>query len=142
MIAIGCDHGGFDLKQEVIAHLKERGIAYKDLGVDKKESVDYPDYAKKVCTDIQTGESDLGILICGTGVGISIAANKHKGIRAALAHDCFSAEATKLHNNANVLCMGGRIIGVELALRIVDIFIQTPFSEEARHIRRVEKLED
>lgn len=142
MIALGCDHGGFELKEEVITYLKSNGIEYKDFGIKEYEAVDYPDYAKKVCKDIQVGSSDLGILICGTGVGMSIAANKHKGIRAALLNDCFSAEATKLHNNTNVLCMGGRIIGVELALRIVDIFLNTPFSEDERHIRRINKLED
>ncbi len=137
MIALGCDHGGFELMQEVKKHLDERGLAYKDFGTDSTASVDYPVYAKAVCESIQKQECDRGILICGTGIGISIAANKHKGIRAALCHDVFSAEATRQHNDANILAMGGRVIGGGHALRVVDAFLDTPFSEDERHKRRI-----
>lgn len=142
MIALGCDHGGYELMQEVKKHLEERGIEYKDFGTDSTASCDYPDFAKKVTGSIISNECELGILICGTGIGISIAANRNKGIRAALCHDCFSAEATKLHNNANVLAMGGRVVGPGLALKIVDTFIDTPFSNDERHIRRISKIEE
>ena len=137
MIALGCDHGGYELMQEVKKHLDERGIEYKDFGTDSPASVDYPVYAHAVAESIQSGESDRGILICGTGIGISIAANKHKGIRAALCHDVFSAEATRLHNDANILAMGGRVIGGGHALRVVDAFLDTPFSGDERHKRRI-----
>ncbi|WP_281532071.1 ribose 5-phosphate isomerase B [Anaerocolumna aminovalerica] len=142
MIAIGSDHGGFELKQEVIKHLQERNIEYKDCGTYTKDSCDYPVFAKKVAEAVVNKECELGILICGTGIGISIAANKVKGIRAALCHDCFSAQATKEHNNANVLAMGARVIGSGLALKIVDTFLDTPFSNDERHIRRIELIED
>jgi ribose 5-phosphate isomerase B len=142
MIAIGSDHGGFELKETIIAYLKERQIAYKDYGTYSLESVDYPDYAKEVGKAIQKGECDKGILICSTGIGISITANKMKGIRAALCHDCFSAQATRDHNNANVLAMGALVIGKGLALKIVETFIDTPFSNEDRHVRRVNKIEE
>lgn len=142
MIALGCDHGGFELKQEIIGYLENKGIAYKDFGITKIESVDYPDYAKPVCKAVLDGEATEGILICGTGIGISMAANKVKGIRAALCHNCFSAEATKLHNNANVLCLGGRVVGPGLAIKIVETFLTTAFSNEERHIRRINKIED
>ncbi|MFV0343990.1 MAG: ribose 5-phosphate isomerase B [Anaerocolumna sp.] len=142
MIAIGSDHGGFELKTEIMAHLKERGIEFKDYGSYSKESCDYPVYAKKVAEAILNKECELGILICGTGIGISITANKIKGIRAALCHDCFSAEATRLHNDANILALGGRIVGPGLALKIVDTFLGTPFSEDERHIRRISQIEE
>ena len=142
MIAIGSDHGGFELKQEVIKHLQERNIEYKDCGTYTKDSCDYPVFAKKVAEAVVNKECELGILICGTGIGISIAANKVKGIRAALCHDCFSAQATKEHNNANVLAMGARVIGPGLALKIVDAFLDIPFSNDERHIRRIELIED
>ena len=137
MIAIGSDHGGYELKLEVIKHLKERGIDVKDYGCDSTASCDYPVYADKVTQAVVSKECELGILICGTGIGMSMAANKVKGIRAALCSDCFSAKATKEHNNANVLCMGARTIGPGLALMIVDTFLDTPFSEDERHIRRI-----
>ncbi len=137
MIALGCDHGGYELMQEVKRHLDERGLAYKDFGTDSTASVDYPVYAHAVSESIQKGECDRGILICGTGIGISIAANKHKGIRAALCHDVFSAEATRLHNDANILAMGGRVIGGGHAIRVVDAFLDTKFSEDERHKRRI-----
>ncbi len=142
MIALGSDQGGFELKQEVIKRLKERGLDFKDYGSYDKASVDYPEYAKKVCKAINEGECDKGILICGTGIGISITANKIKGIRAALCTDCFMAEATRLHNDANVLALGGRVVGPGLALKIVDTFLDTPFSNEERHIRRINAIED
>ncbi len=123
--------------QEVKRHLDERSLAYKDFGTDSSASVDYPVYAHAVSESIQKGECDRGILICGTGIGISIAANKHKGIRAALCHDVFSAEATRLHNDANILAMGGRVIGGGHALKVVDAFLDTPFSEDERHKRRI-----
>lgn len=141
MIALGCDHGGYELMQEVIAHLEERGIEYKNFGTYSKKSCDYPEFAHAVAHAVADGVCEKGILICGTGIGISIAANKVPGIRAALCHDCFSAKATREHNNANILAMGGRVVGAGLALDIVDLFLDTPFSEDERHIRRIEKIE-
>ena len=142
MIALGCDHGGYELKQEIIKYLEENNIEYKDFGCDSTDSTDYPIYAKRVAIAIQNGDCEKGILICGTGIGISITANKFKGIRAALCSDCFSAEATRLHNNANILAMGGRVVGPGLAVKIVDTFLNTPFSEEERHIRRIKQIEE
>ena len=142
MIAIGSDHGGYWLKQEIMAHLKEQGVEYKDYGCYDEKSCDYPVYAKKVANAIVSGECEKGILICGTGIGISITANKVKGIRAALCHDTFSAQATREHNNANVLCMGARVIGPELAFRIADTFLEAGFSNDERHIRRISMLEE
>ena len=142
MIAIGCDHGALELKEQLIEHLKKRGIECKDYGTYTKDSCDYPVYAKKVAHAILDGECEKGILICGTGIGISITANKFKGIRAALCTDCFTAEATRLHNDANILAMGGRVVGPGLALKIVDTFLNTPFSEEERHIRRIKQIEE
>ena len=140
MIALGCDHGGFELKQEIKKHLDEQKIPYIDYGCDSLESTDYPIYAK-VARAILSGECEKGILICGTGIGISITANKFKGIRAALCSDCFSAEATRLHNDANILAMGGRVVGPGLALKIVDTFLNTPFSGDERHMRRIQQIE-
>ena len=142
MIALGCDHGGYELMQEVKKHLEERGLEYKDFGCNSPESVDYSVYGKKVAQAIVDGECEKGILICGTGIGISITANKFKGIRAALCTDCFTAEATRLHNDANILAMGGRVVGPGLALKIVDTFLDTPFSGDERHIRRINMIED
>ncbi len=142
MIALGCDHGGFELMQEIIRHLESKKLEYKNFGTLTNASCDYPEYAKKVAEAVVSGECETGILICGTGIGISIAANKVKGVRCALCHDCFSAEATKLHNNANILAMGGRIVGPGLAIKIVDTFLETPFSNDERHIRRITKIED
>lgn len=142
MLALGCDHGGYELMQEVKKHLTERGIAYHDFGCDGIESVDYPIYGKKVAEAVASGEFEKGILICGTGIGISIAANKVKGIRAALCSDCFCAEATRQHNDANILALGGRVVGTGLALKIVDTFLDTPFSEDERHVRRIQMIED
>lgn len=142
MIAIGSDHGGYELKQEVIAYLEEQGCAYRDYGCETKESCDYPVYAKRVAEAVVSGECEKGILICGTGIGISIAANKIKGVRAALCHDTFSAQATREHNDANVLAMGARVIGPGLALKIVETFLNTPFSNDERHIRRIAQIEE
>ncbi len=141
MIAIGSDHGGFALKKALMAHLEERGLAYQDFGTYDEASCDYPVYAKKVARAVADGTCERGILICGTGIGVSIAANKIPGIRAALCGDCFSAEATRLHNDANVLCMGARVVGEGLALKIADTFLDTPFSRDERHIRRISLIE-
>lgn len=142
MLALGCDHGGYELMQEVKKHLENRGIAYNDFGCSSTESVDYPIYGKKVAEAVARGEFEKGILICGTGIGISIAANKVKGIRAAVCGDCFSAEATRLHNDANIVALGARVTGPGLAVRIVDTFLHTEFSSVDRHIRRVEMIEE
>lgn len=141
VIAIGCDHGGFELKQEIIKHLTKRGIDFEDFGCFSEASCDYTDYGKAVAEAVAAGKYEKGILICGTGIGISITANKIKGIRCALCSDCFSAEATREHNDANILALGGRVVGVGLALKIVDTFLNTPFSNEERHIRRISKIE-
>lgn len=142
MLGIGCDHGGYTLKLEIMEHLKKRGIEYKDFGCDSEAAVDYPVYARAVAHAVVNGECDKGILICGTGIGISIAANKIKGIRAALCSDCFSAEATRLHNDANILAMGARVVGPGLALKIIDTFLDTSFSEEERHKNRISLIEE
>ena len=140
-IALGCDHGGYALKQEVMKHLAERGLEYKDFGTYSEDSCDYPVYGKAVAHAVADGDCDRGILICGTGIGISITANKVPGIRAALCGDCFSAEATRLHNDANILAMGARVVGAGLALKIVDTFLDTPFSGDERHVRRINMIE-
>lgn len=142
MIALGCDHGGYELKKEIVGYLDANHVPYKDFGCDSTEAVDYPVFAKKVANAIVEGECDKGILICGTGIGISIAANKVKGIRAALCHDVFSAEATRLHNNANILAMGGRVVGPGLAIKVVDTFLNTEFSGDERHICRISQIEE
>ena len=139
-VIIGSDHGGFNLKSAIVQHLEDKGIDVKDVGPFDTDSVDYPDYAKPVAEAVQDSEYDRGILVCGTGIGMNIAANKHKGIRAALVHDTFSAHATREHNNSNILCMGERVIGTGLALDIVDIWLETEF-EGGRHERRIEKIE-
>ena len=138
MIAIGSDHAGYGLKCEIIKHLAEKGVEFIDCGCNG-ESVDYPDIAEATCAKVTSGEADKAILICGTGVGISISANKIKGIRAALCGDWYSAKYTRLHNDANVLCMGGRVIGAGPAAEITDIFLDTEF-EGGRHARRVDKI--
>lgn len=142
MIAIGSDHGGFALKAEIMKHLEKRGFEYKDLGTYSEESCDYPIYGKAVAKAVASGECEQGIIICGTGIGISISANKVPGVRAALCGDCFSAQATKEHNNANVLALGARVTGPGLALKIVDTFLDTPFSNDERHIRRISMIEE
>ena len=140
MIAIGCDHGGYDLKLAVESYLKEQGVEYVDFGCDG-EKVDYPDIAVKVCEKVVNGECDKGILVCGTGIGMSMCANKIDGIRAAVCGDTFSAKYTRLHNNANVLCMGGRVIGAGLACEIVHEFLTNEF-EGGRHIARLDKMKN
>ena len=143
MIALGCDHGGINLKNAIIEYLKTNNIEYKDFGCYTDESVDYPIYAYKVATAVSGGDCELGILCCGTGIGISIAANKVKGIRASVVSNEFGAEMTRRHNNANILCMGGRVTTEEDAVKFADIFLNTPFSEdEDRHTRRVQMLKD
>lgn len=141
MIAIGSDHGGFDLKELVIAHLKERGMEVKDVGCYDKSSCDYPVYGRAVAEAVAGGECEKGIVICTTGIGISITANKVKGIRAALCTDGLTAKMTRLHNDANVLALGAGIVGPNLAMEIVDNFLDTDFSGDERHQRRIDKIE-
>ena len=142
MIGLGSDSAGYGLKQEVIEYLKDKGLEYKDYGCFEEQPCDYPIYAKKVAHAVADGECDRGILICGTGIGISIAANKVKGIRAAVCHDVFSAKATREHNDANILAMGARVIGPGHALMIVDTFLNTEFSNAERHKRRIAQIEE
>lgn len=141
VLAIGCDHGGFELKQSIIEHLKERGIEYKDFGSYDTASIDYPEIALKVTAAIKSGEAKLGVLVCGTGIGMSLAANKVKGIRAAACSETFSAKYTRLHNDSNVLCLGGRVIGPGVAVEMVDLFLDTKY-EGGRHARRVAAVMD
>ena len=138
MIAIGSDHAGYALKCEMIKHLEEKGVEFIDCGCNG-ESVDYPDIAEKTCEKVTSGEADKAILICGTGVGISISANKIKGIRAALCGDWYSAKYTRLHNDANALCLGGRVVGAGLAIELVDVFLNTAF-QGGRHATRIAKI--
>ena len=141
-VAIGCDHGGINLKPVLIDYLEKKGIEFKDFGTFTKDSCDYNDYAEKVANAVAHGEFDRGILICGTGIGMSIVANKVKGIRCAHCHDVFSAKMTRLHNDANVIAMGERVIGPGLMLEIVDAFLNTDFSFDERHVRRVNKIKE
>ena len=138
-IAIAADHGGFELKDSMVEYIKSLGNEVVDLGTNSADSVDYPDYAKKVCEEIQKGNSDLGILICGTGIGMSLAANKFEGIRAACVSDVYSAKMSRNHNNANVLCIGARVIGDEVAKLIIKTFLENEF-EAGRHQRIVDKI--
>ena len=138
-IALAADHGGFELKEAVKAHLDELGLAYVDYGTHSTASVDYPDMAVPACEAVVKGESDKALLFCGTGVGISMAANKIKGIRACCCSDTFSAEFTRRHNNANALCLGGRVVGAGLACQIVDAFLNAEF-EGGRHQKRIDKM--
>ncbi|MFR1565294.1 MAG: ribose 5-phosphate isomerase B [Christensenellales bacterium] len=140
MIAIACDHAALHLKNEVIAHLKKNGYEVTDFGISREGAVDYPDYALPVAEAVASGRADKGILICGTGIGMCIAANKVKGIRCALCSDTFSARATREHNDANVLAFGERVVGAGLALDIVDVFLTTPFSGASRHVNRIGKI--
>lgn len=142
MIAIGCDHAGLDLKRSIVNYFDENNIAYKDFGTNTYDSCDYPVFAKLVANSILQGECEKGILICGTGIGISIAANKIKGIRAALCSDTYSAHATREHNDANILAMGARVVGNGLAIDIVKTFLSTPFSNEQKHISRINQIEN
>ena len=141
MIAIGSDHGGYDLKQAVIGYLEENGIAYKDFGCKDKNSCDYPVFGRAAAEAVASGECERGIVICTTGIGISMVANKVNGVRCALCQDSFSAKMTRLHNNANMLAMGGGIVGPNLALDIVETFLNTPFSDEEKHNRRIGQIE-
>lgn len=139
-IAIGADHAGYRLKDELVPFIQSLGHEIMDVGCSCDQSVDYPDYALPVCDLVKTGQAERGILICGTGIGMSIAANKVKGIRCALVHDMFSAKATREHNDTNVLAMGERVIGPGVAQEIIRIWLETPFSNGERHIGRVNKV--
>ena len=139
-VAIGCDHGGLTIKEAIEAYLQEAGIPFTDCGTFTPDSVDYPIYAAKVCRLVLDRPGTAGILCCGTGIGMSIAANKCRGIRASVLSDAFSAEMTRRHNNANVLCLGGRVIGPEKAVELADLFLHTSF-EGGRHQRRLDELE-
>ncbi|WNS78652.1 ribose 5-phosphate isomerase B [Domibacillus sp. DTU_2020_1001157_1_SI_ALB_TIR_016] len=141
-IVIASDHGGITIRQEIISLLKEMNLEYVDLGCDCTASVDYPDYAFPAAQKVVSGEADRGILVCGTGIGMSIAANKVKGIRCALAHDTFSAKATREHNNTNMLALGERVVGPGLARDIVKIWLETPFESGGRHETRVNKIKE
>jgi len=140
MIVIASDHAGVDLKADLVSWLGERGEPCTDLGPSDASSVDYPDYAHRVAREVADGSADRGILICGTGIGMSMAANRHPGVRAALCHDAFTAEMARRHNDANVLCMGGRVLGIGVVIQIVEFFLDTGFDGD-RHQRRVEKIE-
>lgn len=140
MIAIGSDHGGYDLKEQIKKHLQERGLEVKDFGCFDKASVDYPDFGIAAAKAVASGECTKGIVVCTTGIGISIAANKVKGIRCALCSDTLSARMTRLHNDANMLALGGGMVGINLGLDIVDTFLDTPFSGEEKHARRIGKI--
>ena len=139
MIGIGNDHAAVELKLAICEHLRERGIEFTDYGIGEGEKIDYPDAAERVCRDVVSGKLEKAILLCGTGIGISIAANKIKGIRACACSDAFSAKYTRLHNDANALCLGGRVVGPGLACELVDVFLDTEF-EGGRHQRRVDKI--
>ena len=141
MIALGADHGGYELKEAIKKHLDEKGVEYKDFGTFTGEAIDYPIIAKQVALSITSGECERGILCCGTGVGISIAANKVKGIRAAAVSDCFTAQATREHNDSNIICLGERIVGPGLAMRIVDTWLNASF-QGGRHQTRVDMICD
>ena len=140
-IAIGCDHGGLEHKNAIVEHLKERGFEVIDFGIYEQKSVDYPEIALKVANSIASGETERGFLVCGTGIGMSLAANKVKGIRAAACSEHFSAKYTRLHNDSNILCLGGRVIGVGTAIELADLFVDTEF-EGGRHQRRVDMIID
>lgn len=140
-IALGCDHGGLEHKNAILEHLKSRGFDVCDFGIYDSKSVDYPEIALKVAKSVASGENELGILVCGTGIGMSLAANKVEGIRAAALSEHFSARYTRLHNNSNILCLGGRVIGIGTALELADIFVDTEF-EGGRHQKRVDMITD
>ena len=140
MIALASDHAGFELKNEIADYLRRTGRDVRDLGTATAESVDYPDFGHRLAVEVSSGRADVGILICGTGIGVSITANRHPGIRAALCHDAFTAEMARRHNDANVLCLGGRVVGIGVAEQAVEVFLTTAF-EGGRHQRRVDKIE-
>ena len=139
-IAIGCDHGAFDLKNEVVKHLQDKGYEVCDFGTYSKDSCDYPDFAAAAAKAVASGECEKGIVLCTTGIGISIAANKIDGIRCALLSDVWSAKMTREHNDTNMMAMGAGVVGKNLALEIVDTWLNTPFSFEAKHQRRIDKV--
>ena len=141
-IAIGCDHAGFAIKNIIIEHIKNKGYEVSDVGTNSADSCHYPIYAHALCEKIQSGECELGILICGTGIGMSMAANKHKGIRAACCSDTFSARLTREHNDANVLCFGERVVGAGLAVELVDAFLGAEYINGGNHVTRVKMIED
>lgn len=141
-IAIGCDHAGFAIKNVIIEHIKNKGYEVVDVGTDSDKSCHYPIYAHALCEKIQNGECELGILICGTGIGMSMAANKHKGIRAACCSDTFSARLTREHNDANVLCFGERVVGAGLAVDLVDAFLGAEYINGGNHVTRVKMISD
>ena len=142
MIALGSDHGGYDLKQVVIGYLEEKGITYKDFGCMDKNSCDYPVFGRAAAEAVASGECEKGIVICTTGIGISMVANKVPGVRCALCQDSYSAKMTRLHNDANMLALGGGIVGPNLALDIVETFLNTEFSKEEKHIRRIHLIDN
>lgn len=139
-IAVACDHGAFDLKQKVVSHLEKEGYEVADFGTHSKDSCDYPDFAAPAAKAVAAGQCDMGVLLCTTGIGVSITANKVKGIRCALLSDLLSAELTRLHNNTNMMALGAGVVGENLALAIIDKWLTTPFSGEARHQRRIDKM--
>lgn len=141
-ISMGCDHGGYNLKEKVKAHLTEQGYEVVDCGCYGLDSVDYPEFAHKAATAVENGECEKGIVICTTGIGVSICANKHHGVRCALCHDVTTARLTREHNNANMLAIGAGVVGENVAMDIVDTFLATAFSEGPRHIRRIAAIED
>ena len=141
-IVLGCDHAGFEIKDAVIAHIKEKGHEVVEVGTFSSASCHYPKFASAACEKVLSGECQLGILICGTGVGMSIAANKHKGIRAACCSDVFSARLTREHNDANMLCFGQRVVGIGLALDLVDAFLEAEYANSGNHLTRVAMLKD
>lgn len=140
MIALACDHGAFDLKQAIMKHLEAKGLAYKDFGCYDKSSCDYPDFAALAARAVASGECDRGIVVCTTGIGVSITANKIDGIRCALLSDPWSAKMTRLHNDTNMMALGAGVVGENLAMEIVDVWLATEFSGEARHQRRIDKV--
>ena len=140
-VSIGCDHGGYDLKEEIKKHLIERGIEVADVGCDRKERCDYPIYGREAALKVADKTCDKGIVICTTGIGISITANKVKGIRCALCSEPLSAKMTRLHNDANMLAMGAALIGINMAKEITDTFLDTPFSGDERHQKRIDLIE-
>ncbi|MFK5925269.1 MAG: ribose 5-phosphate isomerase B [Desulfuromusa sp.] len=139
MIVVGSDHGGYELKKAVLELLQKKAVQFADFGTDGSHSVDYPDFAAKVAAAVSSGEAELGILICGTGIGMSITANKFPGIRAALVHDVFTAQMAREHNNANIMAMGGRVLTPDQGIKLVEIWLDTEF-EGGRHQNRLDKI--
>lgn len=142
MVAIGCDQAGYAFKLKIMEHFDAKGVEYKDFGTYSSESTDYPIYAKQVGNAVANGECEYGVLICGTGIGMCITANKIKGIRASICHTRYEAEITRQHNDANIICIGARVLALETAIDCIDIFLKTPFSGEERHVRRINMIEE